>query len=547
MRAFLMIGLLLATGPASAGMRLGVNTHFDQRWPIDALKQVGEAQAQGIRDTVSWGKVEQSPGRYLFTAANSDYVAAACVRGLPVLLTITPRNKIYDEGETIFSPEARQAFAAFAVALADRYPCVAAFELGNEINGHALKGRMLADMPQSYLAIVEAVRAAVKPRHPRIALLSGSSLSVATGFFAKLIDAGLLRHVDGVVVHPYLNTPEQLPAQLARLRNLMERAGSVRPIWASEFGFTYETPDAAPPHAIKMITMLSAAGVERADWYALRDERWYPNMGLFAANGTTKPALDSFRLAVMRLLSAGDARRVDAGDPITFIYRFGSGPYVVWGGDRSIAFKGTAQAWDARGQPVTPPQRLGESPVIVDAPGGFTLGPQRAYDDSLTNFAGTSWSYFVLRPNGSYQPLGWIDWNWTPYIGSTVFKNFRVMGGGVTTAKASADPLRLVERYTSPETRSVAVSACFESPAGKPQVVTMTAGARRIWSATVDGVLKVPPVPVALERGESIDITYEAVAPGGPQMLRRRIRIQAGGVTDIAPCAPKGKMTEAGQ
>jgi hypothetical protein len=322
---------VLAT-PAEGAMHLGVNTHFDQGWPIVALDEAESARAQSIRDTISWGKVEQAPGDYDFTAANSGYVARACAAHMPVLLILTPRNKRYDNGETVFSPLGRRAFAAFAVEIAKRFPCVTGFEIGNEINGHALKGRMVQQMPGSYVAIVREVRAALTGQHAKVKLLSGSSLSVATGFFDRLFGAGLLPLVDGVVIHPYVAVPEQLPGQIARLRSAMARHGGVKPIWASEFGFYYETPEDAPPHALKMITLLSAAGIEEAHWYALRDEKWFPNMGLFA-NGRGKPALDSFRLAA-QLLASGEARRIDAGDPLTFIYRYGNGPYVMWGGGR---------------------------------------------------------------------------------------------------------------------------------------------------------------------------------------------------------------------
>jgi hypothetical protein len=185
-------------------MHLGVNTHFDQGWPIVALDEAESARAQSIRDTISWGKVEQAPGDYDFTAANSGYVARACAAHMPVLLILTPRNKRYDNGETVFSPLGRRAFAAFAVEIAKRFPCVTGFEIGNEINGHALKGRMVQQMPGSYVAIVREVRAALTGQHAKVKLLSGSSLSVATGFFDRLFGAGLLPLVDGVVIHPYV-------------------------------------------------------------------------------------------------------------------------------------------------------------------------------------------------------------------------------------------------------------------------------------------------------------------------------------------------------
>ena len=66
-----------------------------------------------------------------------------------------------------------------------------------------------------------------------------------------------------------------------------------------------------------MITLMSAAGLVRADWYALREEGWFPNAGLYAG-GAARPVLDTFRLAQQKLLAAGNARRIDTGDPLVF-------------------------------------------------------------------------------------------------------------------------------------------------------------------------------------------------------------------------------------
>lgn len=537
---WLALALLLcpAASGASGAMRLGVNTHFDQGWPLVSFDDVATARAHGIRDTISWGKVERTPGVYDFTGANSGYVGQACAAGMPVLLTLTPRNKAYDGGETVYSPEARRGFAAFAEAVAARFPCVTALEIGNEINGHALKGRMTAQMPQSYIEIVRAVHDAVKPRHPRIRLLSGSSLSVATGFFDRLFGAGLLPLVDGVVVHPYLTVPEQLPAQLARLRQAMAGHGGTKPLWASEFGYYYPTPEAAPPHALKLITLLSAAGVQEAHWYALRDEPYYPNMGLFKGR-TPKPALDMFRAVQMRLLPAGDASRIDVGDPLSFVYRFGSGPYVVWGAGRAIRWVGAARAWDAQGQAISPPTQLGDDPVIVDAPGGFTLGAQTVLADTLTDFSGAGWSYYVARGKGADLPLGWIDWNWTPYIGARATPHFRVAGAVVTTARpAQGEPSTLIERFTAPGAERAFLSACFEAKPARAQSVRIVAQGKLLFSVLVSGQVRTP--PLLLPRGAAVDIHYTAQVGGGAQPIRRRIRILSAADNAPAQCAPSG-------
>lgn len=537
---------MLLLSNTAAAMDLGVNTHFDQGWPVAALDQVAASGAVGIRDGLGWGKVEAAPGVYRFTAPNTGWLDQACARKLSVMLTLTPRNRLYDGGQTVHSEQGRRAFGAFAAAVGRRFACVKAFEIGNEINGHSLKGPVNQALPGGYVAIVRAVREALGQDGPR--LLSGSSLSVATGFFETLFSAGLLPLVDGIVVHPYLGVPEQLPVQLERLRAAMARhGGGGKPIYASEFGFYYPRHDDAPPHAIKMITLLSAGGLIRADWYALRDEHWYPNMGLFARQ-VPNPAFDAFRTAGGRLTSAGRARRIDAGDPLTYAFRFGEGPQILWGSGRAIRWADPATpAWDARGRPIHLPDRLTEEPVLVDAGARFTLGPVQVAGDTLIDgltdlgIPGSRWSWSVEGVQPTAAPLGWVDWNWTSYGGLPGFPNVRVMPNAVAVARPPRAPqLSLVERFTAPAAGDYRLSACFEGTKQRPVAVRISAGGKDLFGVSVEELVRVPTLTLSLAKGEQVAIRYRAPAPGA-HLLRRRVRVLTVPTDQPALCAPSGQ------
>lgn len=366
--ALLVVALM--AGPAHAALRLGVNTHFDQGWPRAALAKVAQAGASSIRDTVTWGKVEQAPGRYSFTERNSGYVDQACRQGNEVLLVVLPRNRIYDGGRAVFSANGQRALGRYVGALVDRFACVVGVEVGNEINTASANWPSKDARPAMYVAMLKAVRAELSRRARRVALVGGSSIGVSVEFHARLFAAGELPLIDAVAVHPYVDAPERLIAQFDNLRRAMALHGAIKPIWATEFGNYYKTPDAAPPHALKVMTIMSAAGVDRAYWYALLDEPWFPNMGLYGAKGA-KPALQTFQLAVRRLLAAGDARR-SPSRPDAFVYRFGTGPYVMWGRG-ALSFGAGARALDARGRPIAVPQTLSDEPVVVTSPGGVVI------------------------------------------------------------------------------------------------------------------------------------------------------------------------------
>ena len=359
--------------PAHATMRMGVNTHFEQGWPLTALNKVQAAGADGIRDSVMWGKVEQRPGVYDFSDNNSGFMNRICARSIPVLVMVPPRNKLYDGGMLPASEAGRRAFANYIVALAAHFPCIVGVEIGNEIN---TPSRLWPAPPQkfpAYVALLKEVRRALDAAGSRVALVGGSSIGVDVPFHERMFAAGELALVDAIAVHPYIDRPERLPEQIERLKQAMAHHGATKPIWCTEFGNYYKTPEAAPPHALKVMTIMSAAHVSRAYWYALLDEPWFRNMGLYAGDAP-KPALATFRAVQQQLLSAGDARRIDVGDPLSFIYRFGDGPYVVWGTSRSLRLPAGARAFDARGNRIDLPEALGPEPVIIDAPAGYRPG-----------------------------------------------------------------------------------------------------------------------------------------------------------------------------
>lgn len=354
----------LAAFPTPAAMRIGVNTHFEQGWPRATFGKVSESGADGIRDVVMWDKIERQPGIYDFTEKNSGYVAYACAHSISVLVMVPPRNRRYENGMVPTTDAGRKAFANYIGALVKRFPCVNGVEIGNEINTKSPKWPPPPRKFPAYVALLKEVRRVLDSQKSRVALVGGSSITVDIAFHERMFAAGELYVIDAVAVHPYIATPELLIGQLDRLKQAMARYGKVKPIWCTEFGYYYKTPQAAPPHALKVITMMSAAHVDRAYWYALLDEPWYPNMGLYA-DDAPKPAFSTFSFAVRHLLSAGDARRIDTGDPLTFVYQFGRGPYVMWGTGRRVTLPPGTQAFDAEGHEIAAPTTLGRAPVIV--------------------------------------------------------------------------------------------------------------------------------------------------------------------------------------
>lgn len=523
-------------------MVLGVNTHFEQGWPIAALNKVRESGAVEVRESISWGKIERVPGRYDFTPKNSGYLDTLCARHIPVLLVVPVRNTLYDGGGPPVSARGQAAYGRFVRTVVDRFPCVGAIEVGNEVNAVSRKfPRSARDRAADHVGLVRATRAALTGVKRPVQLVGGSSLMVATGFLEKLFAAGLLPLVDAVAIHPYADVPETLPAQIRRLRAAMARAGAVKPLWATEFGLYYPTPEAAPPHAWKVMAILSTEGIAHAHWYALLDEPWYPNMGLYKGDAP-KPALQMFQSAARMLADGADARRLDAGDPLTFVYSFGDGQSVMWASGRPIHFAPGAEVRDAWGRRIPAPIMLGPDPIIVSAGTRWTLGPALVLADTLYDAGQAPWRATLNgRAEAAERPLGWVDGNWASHIGIPGASNVLVSGGLVSVPRG-ADGRSLVETLRSPIAGTLWLSACLlPSRAALPHVSVLRNG-REV--ARLSGTGPLPALRLDVEAGDSIAVRYTGrEGSTGPASVRRRIRILTAPDNGAALCPPAPSAT----
>lgn len=532
---------LAAAAPVSDTMQLGVTTHFSQGWPITLLSKVETVGATTIRDSLHWPRVELQPGRYEFRDSNSRHVARACAAGHKVLLGIEPRNPLYDNGQTVFSPAARAAFARYILAIADRYPdCVIAIEIGNEINGrNGMTGPAAINRPLSHTAILRDVYTLVKPKHPGLALLGGSTNTIATGFLARLFEAGALDVMDGVVVHPYRPEPEGVSWELARLNAAMQRAGKVKPIWATEFSKDFERPAAAPDFVLKMLTMMSGAGVAGAYWYALLDQKFFPTMGLLTIGGGDKPAAQAFGHAARDLVRRGRAVRIGTDDTALFHYRFGSDRQVIWGTRRSLEVVGDATFTAADGTAIARPAAVSETPIIVKGTVTVRTGPAEVLADSTYGFGQAPWNYYARRKQAAPRPLGPIDWLWTTYIGTPAIRPMAITPVGMTLAGNVVAPIEAIVRFTSTVAMPAFVSACLSprSLKGDGVVVELKHNGTSIWRGTLAPTQPqlTAAVPVVLASSDTIDFVVGPNRTSLGDQVKYRFRVSRTG-RDAAVC-----------
>jgi len=529
----------IAASPTHAAMSLGVSTHFDQGWQTALLGKVADAHAPSIRDSISWSKGEPVAGHYDLTDSRINFAKQACADGRTVMLVIDPRNPVYDGGDTAYTPASQAAFGQYLRAIVDKLGsrCVIGFEIGNEINADAgMKLPSGMNRVKTYVSLLRAVYAAVKPQYPTVAIVGGSTNVIGTGFIEQLAAAGALSVMDAVAIHPYRDYPETVDVELERLRAAMARHGSAKPIWATEIGNYFKEPELAPAVLIKMTMLLAAGGIQKSYWYDLVDEPAFANMGLYELKGAAKPALDAFRLAQDALLKGGDPVRVDPGDRRTFIFKLASGGFVMWGDPRPVTITGVKAAYDSRGHVIALPTMLSAEPVVLPAGAHYALGESDILADSLFEFGRRPWSYLAQSGAAAPSPLSMKDWQWTSFYGADGLNPLQVNDSWLSAAGSAQNPVEAIVRYTAETSQPVVLSACFtRKKADGGVALKIRQDQKIIYQGTLVDELQVDRLRLNLHKGDVLDFEI-APAGGNSSIAKYRIQFHKAGASQPPIC-----------
>lgn len=539
--AMLLPVLSCRAQPPVAPFVLGVQTHFNQNWPTGLVDTAIASKAGSLRDAVSWTRAEPSKGRYTFDGPTGTPLIAFCKHGGDLLLTLVPRNPLYDGGATVSSPEGIEAASRYAAAMADRYAaCLAGIEVGNEINDKRnLPYPAGVDPAAAYVALVSAIAKAVHAKHPRVAILGGSTNVIATGFLNSLFARGLLDVADGIAVHPYRSHAENIGFELAHLRAVMRRRGRVLPIWATEFSDNFATAGLAASELVKMVALMSDAGVARAYWYALMDQTWFNNMGLYDAQRHAKPAADAFRIAQTYLVGPGRIARIDTGTSPVAMFQTASGGYVLWGSGGSIAFDGPAIVRNAVGH-ILPRQgvyRITAEPILVEGATAYRLDSSPVLADSLFGYGGPDWSYFAQSGNATPVGLSLIDGNWTSQFGANGLRPLWLEGYSASPIGGSTNAKRVIIRYTAPKAEDAMISACLAKQVrGDGVDISVLHNGKVLQHGVMTDTLEIRSIPVKLAAGDRIDFSVGPNMQAGGDGFRYRLRMLKAGAAMPTPC-----------
>ena len=188
-----------------------------------------------MRVPVLWAQAEPSPpvnGTHSYSWARDDLYRGLVTHGVRPILTLVSSPLWAMDSTTGClracnqppGPDHADDFAAFAAAVARRYPLAAAIEIWNEPNNH--RGSVQGPRPDEYATLLARAYDAIKAVRPAMRVLAGGLGAYGSGtgqvttatdmrlddYLQGMLDGGAAAHMDGLSFHPYPHSVNDDPA-----------------------------------------------------------------------------------------------------------------------------------------------------------------------------------------------------------------------------------------------------------------------------------------------------------------------------------------------
>ena len=267
-----------STEPIAISEAFGVNVHFIDPDPAE-LKMIADAGFRWIRTDFKWELTEVERRKYDFTRYE-PLVSELEKHNLRALFILDYGNPLYTQGMSVRTPEAREAFARWAVAAAKHFAGRAIiWEVFNEPN-HPIFWPPQPNVHE-YTALAAAVAKAFQSEAPKEKLIGPATSGVEFNFLESCFAAGLLNQWSAVSIHPYRQTnPETVASEYSLLRETIQRyqPGTERSteIFSGEWGYSSAWREMSEPKQAALLARQFltnvANGIPLSIWYDWQDD-----------------------------------------------------------------------------------------------------------------------------------------------------------------------------------------------------------------------------------------------------------------------------------
>lgn len=525
---------------ALTGPRLGASTDFGQSSNPAVLAASAALPVDVFRDEVFWQNVETDRGRFVFDNPRTTYPDLLPALGGQLMFLVNNPHKRHDGGGTPWTEEGAQAFARYTVQTLRRFPQIDIVEVGNEMNspsfawGPGWDGQ-IEMRAASYVNLLAATAQAVRAERPGTQILGGAAHSIPIAWFRAMFGLGAAAYMDGLVIHPYTVTPEQLARQIALLRREVPQVVNM-PLAVTEFG--HKDASTAPAYLLKSYCQQAISGVTQAVWYPL-SPRGDGLAALLTATGDLTRVGETFRFIRARL----EGRPVAdiAPDPFTYGCRFGTELMVLWGEPREVALSPGVRVFDLSGRALPNAaviQLSPDIPLILGVEKGdmrlgaqVRLGPNGMLADSWNQFAypgaggpadpfernlrqGGREIQLEMRPGQERDGVPW-----TPYLATEIDGIARASAEWVLPSNPPAGGIDVVYRYRVPRTVMATVEVRLVPWDGGVSL-SVQAGGRTLQRVDVDKAQTVTLDALSLQQGDVVEVVAGPNGSGGGTALR---------------------------
>lgn len=263
---------------------LGVNVHFIEPKPGE-VKMISEAGFRWVRTDFFWEVTERERGRYDFSGY--DHLLKQLDEfHLRALFILDYGNHLYTDGKSVRTPEARAAFARWAVAAARHFfGRGVIWELFNEPNN----SMFWPPQPDAgeYNALALEVGRGFRDAVPHEQLIGPAAELRDLNYLQSCLDGRAHEWWSALSIHPYRQTdPESAAADYARLREMIDKAGpgsGQLNLISSEWGYSSAWSKMNEDRQAIMLTRAFltnlANGIPVSIWYDWSDDGTDPREG----------------------------------------------------------------------------------------------------------------------------------------------------------------------------------------------------------------------------------------------------------------------------